>query len=87
MPASSAQCGGAGGSAGAMVAHMLGLPWYEGVAAGAFATEGMRAILRDAMVNPRIGTLVDFADELGAAQQIGGGQMTRERCAQAMLDG
>lgn len=61
---------GAGGSAGAMVAHMLGLPWYEGVAAGAFATEGMRAILRDAMVNPRIGTLVDFAARNGVDPKI-----------------
>jgi hypothetical protein len=53
-----------------MVAHMLGLPWYEGVAAGAFATEGMRAILRDAMVNPRIGTLVDFAARNGVDPKI-----------------
>ena len=61
---------GAGGWASAMVAHMLGLPWYEGVAAGAVTTEGMRAIMRDAMVNPRIGTLVDFAARNGVDPKI-----------------
>jgi len=60
-----ARVGGVGGAVGGAVAHYMGVPWYEGMMAGAGVAEGMRAVLRDAATNPRIGNMVDWAARNG----------------------
>jgi hypothetical protein len=65
-----ARVGGGGGLIGGAVAHWMGAPWYEGMLAGAATTEGIRAVMRDAMTNPRIGNLLDYAVEHGVSPAV-----------------
>jgi hypothetical protein len=65
-----ARVGGGGGLIGGAVAHWMGAPWYEGMLAGAATTEGIRAVMRDAMTNPRIGNLLDYAVEHGVSPSV-----------------
>jgi hypothetical protein len=65
-----ATLGGAGGLMGGMIAHWIGAPFYEGVAAGYLTTQGVRAVIRSAMTNPRIGNMVDFAVQHGVAPEV-----------------
>jgi hypothetical protein len=62
--------GGAGGAIGGMMAHAMGVPWYEGMITGATAAEGMRLILRTAATSPRIGAMVEHAARNGVDAQI-----------------
>lgn len=65
-----ARLGGAGGLIGGMVAHAMHLPYWTGISAGAMTGSAVRAIMHDAMVNPRIGNLVDYAVRNGVSPQV-----------------
>jgi len=65
-----ARVGGVPGMLGGMAAYHMGAPWFEGMAAGAAAGEGMRAILRSAATSPRIGNMVNYAVRNGISPQI-----------------
>lgn len=63
----------AGGAVGAASAHMLGVPWYVTMPAGAVAAEGSaaatRAVYNAITTNPRIAQNVIFALKSGARPQ------------------
>lgn len=65
-----ARLGGIGGFLGGTIAHSMGGSWYEGMAAGAMAGSTARYIMHDAMVNPRIGKLVDYAVRNGVSPSV-----------------
>jgi hypothetical protein len=64
-----ARIGGLGGLIGGTAAHAIGLPWFEGVTAGAMTGATVRAIIHDATINPRIGGMVMWAAEHGLKPQ------------------
>lgn len=64
-----ARMGGAGGAIGGMVAHTMGVPWYEGMVAGATTAEGIRMVLRYASTSPRVGNMVEYAVRNGLNPQ------------------
>lgn len=59
--------GGTASIIGGTLAHFMGRPWFEGALTGATLTEGMRWVLRDAAVNPRIGNMIEFAARNGVS--------------------
>jgi hypothetical protein len=62
--------GGVLGLFGATVGHMMGIPWYTGLGAGATAAMGIRMVLRDASTNPRIGNMIESAVRNGISPKI-----------------
>jgi hypothetical protein len=53
--------GGVGGAVGSYIAHINGMPWYEGMAGGALLGSTMRVLLTQAAHEPAVGQLVDYA--------------------------
>jgi hypothetical protein len=64
---------GIGGFIGGMSAKERGKSWYagmgEGMAYGALAGAGMRTVIYDAMMNPRIGNAISYAARNGLSPQ------------------
>jgi hypothetical protein len=52
---------GTGALIGGVVGHALGIGTEQGALGGALTADGMRAVLRYAATNPRIGNMVEFA--------------------------